>query len=174
MHDADDPSGPSLIEQRSRVVFRFPRVNDDGEKHLGSKSYLGGKRRALRWARRIVVVVVEPALADRDSGAKMLTKLGDVALLVESGRIVGMDAGCRENKRRILGGERSRDRRCFQRLADADDSHRARVAGAGDYRVAVAVERRVREVGVAVDEVWRAPVWRGHLRSIQRSTGAAT
>jgi len=174
MHDADDPSGPSLIEQRSRVVFRFPRVNDDGEMHLGSKSYLGGKRRALRWARRIVVVVVEPALPDRDRSAKKLTEPGDVALLVESGRIVGMDARRRENKRRVLGGEGSRNRRYFKRLADANDSHRARVAGAGDYRVAVAVERRVREVGVAVDEVWRAPVWRGHLRSIQRSTGAAT
>jgi hypothetical protein len=29
-------------------------------------------------------------------------------------------------------------------------------------------------VGVAVDEVWRVLVWRGHLRSIQSSTGAAT
>jgi hypothetical protein len=29
-------------------------------------------------------------------------------------------------------------------------------------------------VGVAVDEDLRAPAWRGHLRSIQRSTGAAT
>jgi hypothetical protein len=29
-------------------------------------------------------------------------------------------------------------------------------------------------VGVAVDEDGRAPVLRGHLRSIQRSTGAAT
>jgi len=174
MHDADDSSGPSLVEQRSRVVFRFSRVNDDRETHLGSKSYLGRKRRALRWTRRIVVVVVEPALTDRDRSAKKLTESGDVALFVESGRIVRMDARRRENKRRVLGGECSRDRRCFERFADADDSHRARVAGAGDYRVAVAVERRVREVGVAVDEVWRAPVWRGHLRSIQRSTGAAT
>jgi hypothetical protein len=29
-------------------------------------------------------------------------------------------------------------------------------------------------VGVAVDEDCRVPVWRGHLRSIQRRTGAAT
>jgi hypothetical protein len=29
-------------------------------------------------------------------------------------------------------------------------------------------------VGVAVDEDWRTPVLRGHLRSIQSSTGAAT
>ena len=149
-------------------------MNDDRETHLGSKSYLSGKRRALRLARRVVVVVVEPALADRDRSAKKLTEPGDVALLVESGRIVGMDARRGENERRVLGSECGRDRRYFKRLADADDSHRALAAGAGDYRVAVAVERRVREVGVAVDEVWRAPVWRGHLRSIQRSTGAAT
>ena len=59
-------------------------------------------------------------------------------------------------------------------FADADDRSRARLAGARDYRVAVAGERRVREVGVAVDEDRRASVRRGHLRSIQRSTGAAT
>ena len=149
-------------------------MDDDWEMHLGSKSYLSGKRRALRLSRRVVVVVVEPALADRDRSAKKLTEPGDVALHVESGRIVRMDARRRENKRRVLGGECSRDRRYFKRLADADDSHRARVAGAGDYRVAVAGEGRVREVGVAVDEDLRAPAWRGHLRSIQRSTGAAT
>lgn len=43
-----------------------------------------------------------------------------------------------------------------------------------DYLVAVAGERWVGEVRVAVDEVWNAVVLRGHLRSIQRSTGLAT
>ena len=40
----------------------------------------------------------------------------------------------------------------IQRLTNADDRLRARGAGALDYLVAVAVERRVREVGVTVDE----------------------
>jgi len=58
--------------------------------------------------------------------------------------------------------------------SNADDGTRARIAGALDYLVAVAVERRIGEVRVAVDEVWNAVVLRGHLRSIQRRTGLAT
>jgi hypothetical protein len=63
-----------------------------------------------------------------------------------------MDSRGGEHKARIVGCTFSRERRCLERLADADDSRRARSAGAGDYRVAVAGEGRVREVGVAVDE----------------------
>jgi hypothetical protein len=57
-----------------------------------------------------------------------------------------------------------------------DADYRAGPGDAGplDYLVAVAGERRVGEVRVAVDEVWNAVVLRGHLRSIQRSTGLAT
>ena len=56
-----------------------------------------------------------------------------------------------------------------------DTDYRAGPGEAGplDYLVAVAGERRVGEVRVAVDEVWNAVVLRGHLRSIQRSTGLA-
>lgn len=59
--------------------------------------------------------------------------------------------------------------------ARPDTDYRAspREAGPIDYLVAVAGERRVGEVRVAVDEVWNAVVLRGHLRSIQRSTGLA-
>jgi len=85
-----------------------------------------------------------------------------------------MNSGGGEDETRILPRAPSRYRCSSERLSDADDRDRTRIAGAGDYRVAVAGERRVREVGVAVDEAWRAPVLRGHLRSIQRSTGAAT
>ena len=85
-----------------------------------------------------------------------------------------MDSRRREYKARVLRRVFSRERRCHQRLPDADDRRRARVAGAGDYLAAVAGERRVCEVGMAVDEGGRVPVLRGHLRSIQRSTGAAT
>ena len=85
-----------------------------------------------------------------------------------------MNSGGRKDEtwivRRVLEGHRRRG----ERFPDADYRSRARCAGARDYRVAVAGERRVREVGVAVDEDWRALVVRGHLRSIQRSTGAAT
>lgn len=63
-----------------------------------------------------------------------------------------MDAGGRKDKSRMLGGDLRGDLRRRERLTDADDCNRARNAGAGDYLVAVAGERRVREVGVAVDE----------------------
>lgn len=60
--------------------------------------------------------------------------------------------------------------------ARSDADYRAGPGDSGplDYLVAVAGERRVGEVRVAVDEVWNAVVLRGHLRSIQRSTGLAT
>ena len=85
-----------------------------------------------------------------------------------------MDTGSGEHETGMVVGELRRNFRCGQRLTDADDRLRARGAGARDYGVAVAGERRVREVGVAVDEDVRAPVFRGHLRSIQSSIGAAT
>jgi len=120
-------------------------------------------------------VVIEPALSDGDGAAKKLAKSGDIARFIESSRVMGMNAGSREDEAREFGGACCRENRHLERLSDAHDSLRARIAGAGDYRVAVAVERRVCEVGVAVDEVFcREPVWRGHLRSIHRSTGAAT
>ena len=85
-----------------------------------------------------------------------------------------MNSGSSEHEPRICGGALGGGGCRRERFADTDDRGRARIAGATDYRVAVAGERRVREVGVTVDEAWRAPVLRGHLRSIQRSTGAAT
>ncbi len=63
-----------------------------------------------------------------------------------------MDSRGGEDKTRIPRREFSCARCRLERLSDADDSRRARIAGAGDYRVAVAVERRFCEVGVAVDE----------------------
>jgi hypothetical protein len=85
-----------------------------------------------------------------------------------------MDPGRREYIAGIFSGRLGSNRGCRKRLTDADDRDRARSSGAGNYLVAVAGERRVREVGVAVDEDRRASVLRGHLRSIQRRTGAAT
>jgi len=120
-------------------------------------------------------MVVEPTLSDgHRRPTQESAKLRHIAVSVEAGRVVWMDAGGSENESAIFRCALGGDGRCRQRLTDADDGNRARLAGAGDYVVAVAGERRVREVGVAVDEDTRAPVLRGHLRSIQRSTGAAT
>jgi hypothetical protein len=175
VQDADDASRPRFADESTGVGFRLSRVDDNRAAHFSGERYLCGKRSALRLARRVVIVVVEAALPNRDRRTpQKLTETRDVAPLVKGGRIVRMDSSGRKHKPGILGRELSRERRYVERLSDADDGHRARVAGAGDYRVAVAGEGRVREVGVAVDEDLRAPAWRGHLRSIQRSTGAAT
>ena len=120
-------------------------------------------------------MVVEPALADGDGSAlHAFFDERNVTRGVELRRIVRMDSGRRENEAGI--GERDRRRgggRC-RRFADADDRLRARGAGARDYLVAVAVEGRVREVGVAVDEDRLPSVLRGHFRSIHRRMGEAT
>ena len=174
VEDSHHAGGLRLRNERACVVLSLPGMNDDGALHLRRESQLSAKRGALELARRVVVMVVEAALADGNGGSQELTQLRDVAMLVESGGVVRMDARRREYKTRILRRVLSRQRRCLQRFSDADDSRRARVAGACDYRVAVAGERRVGEVGMAVDEDLRTPpVLRGHLRSIQRSTGAA-
>jgi len=63
-----------------------------------------------------------------------------------------MDTRGREHEPRILRRALSRESRYVERLSNANYRRRARIPGAGDYRVAVAGEGRVREVGVAVDE----------------------
>ena len=98
-------------------------------------------------------MVVEAAFTHRDGRImKQLAQARHVSRGKESCRVVRMDACGGEYKSgilcRILGGARRRR----ERFTDADYRQRARIAGAAYYRVAVAVERRVREVGVTVDE----------------------
>jgi hypothetical protein len=159
----------------SGVVLRVTSVNHYRSLGFVCEHNLRREGGALRIARRVVVVVVEAALPHRDGTAlQKAAQSRYVALGVEGRGVVGMNARCRENEACIFRGVLSGERCRIDGLADADDRDRARIAGAGDYRVAVAGERCVREVGVAVDEACRAPVLRGHLRSIQRRTGAAT
>ena len=119
-------------------------------------------------------MVVEPAFPDGDGVLHQLTQSRQVPLGDKTRGVVRMDTRGRENESGIRGGDVARDLRGRERFTNANDGSGARVAGARDYVVAVTVERRVREVGVAVDEEGRVPVLRGHLRSIQRRTGAAT
>ena len=120
-------------------------------------------------------MVIEAAFADSDgAGPESFLDERDITDFVEPRRVMWMHAGRREYEPGVVGAEFSGDAACLQRFTDTNNRQRARCAGARDYGVAVAGERRVREVGVAVDEDWRDPVLRGHVRSIQRSTGAAT
>lgn len=102
-------------------------------------------------------MIVETAFADCYRLAQQGAQLRKIARRIVSGCIVRMDARCRENVAGIRGGNVAGGLCGGQRFTDTDDGNRARVAGAGDYVVAVAGERRVREVGVAVDEDGRMP-----------------
>jgi hypothetical protein len=98
-------------------------------------------------------VVVETAFADGDSTTlNQLAKSRDVTSSVEASCVVRVDSGRGEDEARMLSRACGGDRRGIDRFPDADDRQSARIAGASDYLAAVAGERRVREVGVAVDE----------------------
>ncbi len=174
--NSENASRARIADHRAGIVFRVPGMDDDRLVQLTSEGDLSRESRALGLAGSIIVVIVQTALSDRhrsrvsDQGAE----LRNVARGIELGRVVRVDARRRKNEPSICRGIIRRERCRRERFTNADDRRRARIAGAGYYRVAVAAEGRVREVGVAVDEDWRAVVLRGHLRSIQRSTGAAT
>jgi hypothetical protein len=175
MENSDNSGALCLADQRSGVVFRVAGVDDDRTRGLMCQLDLRRERGALRVAGRGVVVVVQTTLTNSDRATSdESAQPRYVTIGVERCGIVGVNARGRKNEARVFRGDLRGDRGSLDRFADADDRARARIAGAGDYRVAVAGERCVREVGVAVDEACRAPVLRGHLRSIQRRTGAAT
>jgi hypothetical protein len=175
VQDSNHSAAACLSYCGARIVFGITSMDDYRTPGLVRERDLRGECSPLRLARGVVIVIVEAALTYRNR--TLLQKgpqLWDVAVCVETRGVVRMNARSRENEPPVFRGVVGCHRGCIDRLTDADDGGRARDAGAGDYRVAVAGERCVREVGVAVDEACRAPVLRGHLRSIQRRTGAAT
>ena len=126
-------------------------------------------------------MVIESTLADRDRAfSHEISQFGNRSGRIEPGGIVWMNSG----GMRDVAGKTTRERRRIARggknigraTAGADADYCAGPGDAGplDYLVAVAGERRVGEVRVAVDEVWNAAVLRGHLRSIHSNTGLAT
>ena len=174
MENTDD-FGAGVTDHIPGIVLGIPGVNDDWTSHFRGERQLRRERGPLCRTWRVVVMIIEAAFPDGDRArSEMPANRGNVAGGIESSRIMGVNTSRREDEPAVGRGELRGEIRCFQRLANAHDRLRARVAGARDYRVAVAGERRVREVGVAVDEDGRVPVLRGHFRSIQRSTGAAT
>jgi hypothetical protein len=153
VQNPNDSLSPCLADDRARVVLGVTSMNDHRTVRFSSERNLRGEGGTLRAARGVVVVVVEAALAHRDRAVlKKRAQLWYVAVGFEGGGIVRVDASRRENEAPVFRGALSRDRGGIDGLADADDRGRARIAGAGDYRVAVAGERRVCEVGVAVDK----------------------
>jgi hypothetical protein len=142
-----------LSNQTTRVVFGVASMHHHGFRHLLGKLELGGEGIALEVARRIVVVVVQPAFTHcYGASPEKLAQPRDVASRIERSGVVRVDSCRGEHEPGVIRGNSRGNRGRIERLSDADNPRRARLAGAGDYRVAVAGERRVCEVGVAVDE----------------------
>ena len=180
MEHAGHSRGTCFSHHRACVILGVARVNDNGTLELARQGELFGESTALLQTRRVVVVIVEAAFADRDGAAgNQLAKGSNITNRVEAGSVVRVDTGRMRNEvgiaRRKRGGIASGGEDISLAAARPDADYRAGPGDAGplDYLVAVAGERRVGEVRVAVDEVWNAVVLRGHLRSIQRSTGLA-
>ena len=65
-------------ERRDRVVLGRARVDDERLAELARELDLRGERALLVGARRVVAVVVEPGLADREA-ARVARELGQLA-----------------------------------------------------------------------------------------------
>lgn len=111
---------------------------------------------------RVVVMVVEPALADCN-GARRYVLANDrqVPVTVEADGVMRVNAGGVPHQSGIVAGDVPRRASGAEDIpgaaagADADDRFGPALTCARYYVEAVAVERRVCEVRVGVDE-WRA------------------
>ena len=123
---------------------------------------LRGEGLALLRPRGIVIVVVETALTHR-YGTRSYVVADDlqVTSTVETDRVMRVDARCIPYESGIVAGDIPRRASGAEDIpgaaagADADDRFGPALTCALDYVEAVAVERRVCEVRVGVDE-WRA------------------
>lgn len=176
MQHAAHPFPPSLLDHCTRVGFSIARVDHHGKIETPGQRQLLSEGTPLKITRRIVVVVIQTAFTNGDRTlGQQLRQCVDVAGRIKIRRIVRMHARRVCDEARIRRSDPGRFASLLDGSADADNCHRARIAGACDYRAAVTGEGRVCEVGVAVDEVFfHAALTRGYLRSIQMSTGPAT
>lgn len=125
----------------------------DRQAQLGREAQLREEDVSLAVAGRMVVVIVEPAFADRNGAiGREGANGGQVARRVEARGIVRVHAGGKVKKARRRASELARPRRGGGRFPDADDGDGAGGAGARDHRLVLAVEGRIGEVGVTIDE----------------------
>ena len=125
-------------------------------------------------------MVVETAFADPDcsigdKGAKRF----DITGCIKPDCIVRMNAGCEPHEAGVAHCDVPRCTSGAEDIpgaapgADAYDGIGTTLLCSLDYRVAVAVERRVGEVRVGVDVPFDIPALLGHFLSIQSSVGLA-
>ena len=141
--------GAAEVQQ---VRVRLPAVEQDGFPGAPRQPELRDERRPLSVPGREVAIVVEPEFADRDH-LRRPRELGDPLerRRVRGGRVVRVDSDGRVDVRlrrgqghRRLGGGHVR--------ADRQEGAHAGGAGPREDGRAVAVERRIVEVRVRVDQ----------------------
>lgn len=165
-----------LAHHRGRIGVCVAGMDYYGPIKSPGELQLRRKCASLCISGRIVVVIVKPAFADsRGAGADQALECGDIGAQLERRGIVRMNSSGECDEARMRCRDPGRFLCLLDRCADADNGLCARQAGACDYRVTVADEVLVREVGVAVDEPFHADgcALRGYLCSIQSSTGPA-
>src|SRR5215217_296316 len=95
MKDADDTTLSRFRNHRARIGLGIASVDYDGPSSLSRKSELLRECAPLFEARRVVVMVIEPALADGNSaGSDKVAKSRYISRGVEPDSIVRMNAGC--------------------------------------------------------------------------------
>jgi hypothetical protein len=113
VENAAHTGGACLREGAASVVFGFAGVNDHRPACFGGKSDLRGEGRQLRFTGRIIVVIVEAALADRDGAVPQVTaQRRYVSRRVERVGVVRMDSRRAENEARTVCGEAGGDPSC--------------------------------------------------------------
>ena len=168
-----------LANHRARIGFGIASVHHDWLSRFFSERQLLRKGAALLEPRRVVVMVVEATFAYRDSKLCELLQGAGIPERIEACRIMRMNPHRMPDESAVCGrdslGCTSGAEDIFGAASRADAYYclGSVVFRALNYRVAVAVERRVCEVRVAVDVPFDIPIFLGHCLSIQRSVGPA-
>ena len=153
---------PCLDDHREGVVFGFARMDDHRLFCFARQGQLRAKDRALYVAWRVIVVIVQAALAHGNSAAvHEATECVEIGVAGKVDGVMGMNTSRKEHNARMTAGEGFGGVRLADGGANADDGIGAGLAGSADYRVAVAGEGFVCEVGVGVDEGFHGVAARG-------------
>ena len=153
MQNAANTRRSRLDDHGSGVVLGFARVNDHGSIELQRERQLRGERPALMLARRVIVVRVESALADRDRASLYeFSYRIRISERIERGCIMRVNARGREDDVWPSGSEVGSTSGRGDRLANANNRTCARTERAVDDDLTIRIERRVSKVSVAIDE----------------------
>lgn len=124
---------PRFGDHGRRVVLSLAGVHNHGPVGFGREGELRRERAALELARGVVVVIVEPTLADsgRAVGDQRSQRLR-ITLRVEVRCIVWVNACRKDDEARMRVRDPGREPCLLERGTDAHDAGGAGVAGAGD------------------------------------------